>query len=268
VYLLRKILLVLAVLAMAAMIVTPAMASTYTAQDWENFSMSNGNLVGQTPGFTAAAAPTWGAGTDTYDTNLTAAGSEISVVNHALQVSTNSAGKTTTARWTKNTNLTGGVTFQFSAKAGTYTGTDVDSWSILVGLPSNAAPGNNRQYVKWVGNSSSVKCYDVVTNAVLATVTLTDTWQQFTAVGSGGPNATYYYAGTTLIGTSAGDAAHNANLRWVTVQSLYSASGSSNVNLDYFNYGFGTTPVPEPSSVMALGMFGLGALGFMKRRRA
>ena len=189
-------------MAMAAMIATPAMA--YTAVNWENFYMPNGQLNGQTPGFsdTSTEYPTWGAPPNEYEPGLTPAGSEISVLNHTLRVSSNSSGVTTTSRWTREGIYTPDPqrpTLQFWAKKGSFTGADVPSWYISAGLPTNYAL-YDRSFGRWTGNSSSATCYDTLYETPIVTVPLTDEWQCFTAMGDGGGARTFYYVGNTMVG--------------------------------------------------------------------
>jgi hypothetical protein len=72
-----------------------------------------------------------------------------------------------------------------------------------------------------------------------------------------------YYANGVSFGTNTYNAASLLNM------SFEVRNAPATVNTLYVDdLWYGTQAVPEPSSFMALGMFGLGALGFIKRRRA
>ena len=63
-------------------------------------------------------------------------------------------------------------------------------------------------------------------------------------------------------GEAVGYAEFAANTYWMNTRAV-------NVSFDWLGYGDGgSMVVPEPSSLLALGAMGLGALGFIKRRRA
>jgi len=229
-----------AALAMVAIVTAPAMA--HTPVDQEMFKMPDGQLNGQTPGFayTSLAFPTWGLDDNLYEPDPNLAGSEISVLNGSVKVSSNTTGVTTTSKWIRKAIWMpdpATTVFQFWAKKGSYTGTNVTSWYLSCGMASTDTIAD-RSFGRWTGTSDEITCYDGTFDNALVTVPLTDEWQCFTAVGDSTTRAvTFYYVGNSLIAQGHCWAHCNPKVYWVTMKSFHSSSGSSYAWLDNFSYG-------------------------------
>jgi hypothetical protein len=270
-----------AALAMAATVATRAMA--YTPVDIETFNMPDGQLVGQTPGFTTTDPnyPTWCAPYDPWNPSFTAAGSEISVVtqgtSHLVQIGSHSSGNTTMARWIRYDNFVPSpdiVVFQFWARKGSYTGSDVTSWHLGCGMASESF-NSDRSFGKFSGNSSSITMYDPTwpddpDHHPVHTEPLTDQWKCFTAVGDDTSAYTYYYVGNANVFWGSCWATVNPKVHWIRMESYATGSNSSYAYLGNFSYGYALTrdeqPVmmtPPPDAPVAPGpVTGFAAVGF------
>jgi hypothetical protein len=249
---LSKTLIVLAVLAMAAMIATPAMA--YTVLGSDNFnSYTVGNLGGQGSWVASGSHPD----------RITVAGDE---TNKYVQIVSGSS-ETGSVTWdiADFGDTTNGMAFGVKVKrydpGGTLGGTQMSKLWIN-------GTGHNVEWRPYQGAATNVATKGGIagyvedgTRSNIASPLSTTNWTDLLITINGG-KAHFYVGGTEL--NVGGMAYSGTDITNLSFEVIANSTVVSTVYYDDMWYG----SVPEPSSFMALGMFGLGALGFIKRRKA
>jgi hypothetical protein len=246
---LKKTLMILVVLVMAAMIATPAMAAVAWVDNFDSYSI--GNLAGQS---------NWVGSSDNHPTQVAVvANSEGG--NMILASTPGSSAETVT--WTLGTAYTGANNHIVYGCRVKRTGTNTAS---LLNIWEQSTAGDQARFYIYAGvvGGAMVRAGS---NVSTATALPTDTWTNLAF----DVNTSTHTADCYMNGVSFGTTTYNGtNLSFVSFEIRGTPSTANSVYVDDMWYGdsLSLMPVPEPSSFMALGMFGLGALGFIKRRRA
>lgn len=231
------------VLVALLMATVPAMAAGEFTEPFTGYTP--GELVGQ-GGWTATGAGLGVIGVQVGDfAQFTHTGTAVSDgVQHSVNVSGD------IIWWTME--VQAGV-------AGASTGNTWDTWL-------NDGAGKN--YARWYGAYNSARPRIDGLGLVLPAVTLDNSWNVLgVKVDTLAHTSEFFYNGVSL-GTLAHSAQTTSNVAANIIWGQQNASnGSAGSTMFGDTIHVGNT-LPEPSSFMALGMFGLGALGFIKRRRA
>ncbi len=228
---------VIAALAVSASAQTP-LASLY---DYDEFVYDPGNL-------NTVGAPTW-AGTAAAEIQVTA--------DETCEVFSNSTGTLDSAwAFSAYAGANNNIIVQLKAKKGGSAPGNEGSNMFDV----YAYAGNGQEMGRWYGAENNIK--GRYGGTVTATVTLTDEWQTLEMRINTSTKKTQYYVGQTLLG-ELGPTSMGAKLAKIQFNSWNRGYNDSYVFFDDVGYG-----TPEPSSLLALSAFGVGMIGYIKRRRA
>ncbi|MDO8587789.1 MAG: PEP-CTERM sorting domain-containing protein [Armatimonadota bacterium] len=256
----RKTFLLVCLLATAALIAAPAWSVIYS----DNFdAYDDGNTDLTDHGEWQGPAP--------WDADLEWSGSTYLGYISVAQRNDGATG-TSSSYWSLNSDsdpslayLTGGVYWvSLNIKAGT--GVGGNTWQF--NMYDRAVSGVRRNVARLYGGNGNVQYRggDGGSLAGASTLTGTESWDHVLIKIDSTANTDTFWFNGGLVGSIAQSNAGTANEDLQRVE--FATWSGTSPNIIYFdNLNFGTEPVPEPASLAAFGMFGLGALGFIRRRR-
>ena len=125
----------------------------------------------------------------------------------------------------------------------------------------NYYKGNGTNHGQWMLSGNNIQAKD----GINVNTALTDEWKTFAIVFKSQDVGRWYYVDGVLLGYTT--ATTNMNLDKVQLENYVRADGTF-CYIDNFGYGYGSPVVPEPSSLLAFSAFGVGMLGYIRRRRA
>lgn len=235
----RFLLVVVIALAMVMLASVAAMAFT------DDFSYDNGNLYGKGE-WNKGGATSW-----------------ITVENGAVRINGGDTGTGRTTGTLAASGMLGLISIQMDVMGDGVGGST--SWGLNVDDISQADPAGGT-ICRWYGTTNSARGRnDWVGVSTEQILTGTPTWDHLSLLIDTANTTAAFSCNGTLLGTVnyGSKTAANVAIGRISFTQISNATGSGSIYFDNFS----VTAVPEPSSLVALGMFGLSALGMIKRRK-